>query len=165
MDLSNSSQDGALVMDDVYASTATTPLLERVSFLVHRVNAQMLRICNPHFQKWGVDLVTSRMMVALLENHAMTAGEIVQLMALPQSTISHQLKRLEKLGYITRESGEADSRIVIARLTDAGREVAREANALSREIIAQMLQSISDKDAQTIGGGLKEMDKALAAMR
>lgn len=44
------------------------PLLERDSFLVHRFNAQMLRVCDPHFQKWGVDLVASRMMVALLEN-------------------------------------------------------------------------------------------------
>lgn len=144
---------------------AVTPLLERVSFLVHRVNAQMLRICNPHFQKWGVDLVTSRMMVALLENGSLTAGEIVQLMALPQSTISHQLKRLEKLGYITRESGEADSRIVIARLTSEGRKIAREANALSREVVAQMLHEISDRDAENIRSSLKQMDRALAAMR
>lgn len=143
----------------------STPLLERVSFLVHRVNAQMLRICNPHFQKWGVDLVTSRMMVALLESDSLTAGEIVKLMALPQSTISHQLKRLEKLGYITRENSPSDSRIVIARLTRQGREIANEANKLSRQVVTQMLQSIPEQDARLVRTSLKEMDKALESMR
>lgn len=153
------------VVDGAAQPSASPPLLERVSFLVHRVNAQMLRVCNPHFQKWGVDLVTSRMMVALLENETLSAGEIVKLMALPQSTISHQLKRLEKLGYITRENSAADSRIVIAKLTDKGRLIAIEANALSRRVVNQMLQSIAGDDAQTIRIGLKEMDKALASMR
>jgi DNA-binding transcriptional ArsR family regulator len=75
-------------------------LADRISFLMHRINAQMQRICNPRFERWGVDLVTSRMLVALLERGQMSSGDIVRLMALPQSTISHQLKRLEALGYV-----------------------------------------------------------------
>lgn len=155
----------AAEIDGVYGKVPTVPLLERVSFLVHRVNAQMLRVCNPHFLKWGVDLVTSRMMVALLESDALTAGEIVKLMALPQSTISHQLKRLEKLGYITRESSQGDSRIVIAKLTEQGRQIADEANRLSRQVVSRMLESIPQEDARLIRAGLKEMDRALESMR
>lgn len=86
-------------------------------------------------------------------------------MALPQSTISHQFKRLGRLGYITREKGAADSRIVIARLTGQGRLIADETNQLSRKVVTQMLQSIGDDDAQTIRSGLKEMDRVLASMR
>lgn len=165
MVLDKATEMDAVTVDSEDGSAPVVPLLERVSFLVHRVNAQMLRVCNPHFQKWGVDLVTSRMMVALLENDGLTAGDIVKLMALPQSTISHQLKRLERLGYITRENSAADSRIVIARLTDQGRLIADEANKLSRKVVTQMLQSIGDEEAQTIRSGLREMDKALASMR
>ena len=165
MILEKSTEQGVATVDRADTQAPLAPLLERVSFLVHRVNAQMLRVCNPHFQKWGVDLVTSRMMVALLENEGLTAGDIVKLMALPQSTISHQLKRLERLGYITRENSTADSRIVIAQLTEQGRLIADEANKLSRQVVTQMLHSIADDDAQTIRAGLKEMDKALASMR
>lgn len=165
MVLDKATEMDAATVDSGEEQASMKPLLERVSFLVHRVNAQMLRVCNPHFQKWGVDLVTSRMMVALLENDGLTAGDIVKLMALPQSTISHQLKRLERLDYITRENSAQDSRIIIAKLTEQGRLVADEANKLSRKVVTRMLQSIGDDEAQIIRSGLKEMDKALASIR
>ncbi|BBE35644.1 MarR family winged helix-turn-helix transcriptional regulator [Sphingosinicella microcystinivorans] len=141
------------------------PILNRVSFMMHRINAHMLRICNPYFQDWGVDLVTSRMLVALLERGPMSAGEIVRIMALPQSTISHQIKRLEKLGYLTRTAGSQDSRIVIAELTDHGRDIANQANALSRRVTDTLLQAIGDDEVETVRAALKRVDQALEAMR
>lgn len=141
------------------------PLLNRISFLMHRVNAHMLRICNPYFQEWGVDLVTSRMMVALLEHGTLSAGEIVRIMALPQSTISHQIKRLEKLGYLTRSAGEKDSRMIIAELTDRGHEVAKAANALSRRVTDELLRAIGEDEVEIVRAALKRVDDALEVMR
>ena len=92
-------------MSEETATTALPPLMDRISFLTHRLNALMARACNPYFQVWGVDLVMSRMMVVMLEHGPLPAGEIVRIMALPQSTVSHQIKRLEKLGYVEREQG------------------------------------------------------------
>jgi MarR family transcriptional regulator, organic hydroperoxide resistance regulator len=141
------------------------PLLNRISFMMHRINAHMMRICNPYFQEWGVDLVTSRMMVALLENGPLSAGEIVRIMALPQSTISHQIKRLEKLGYLSRSAGEVDSRMVIAELTDRGREVAMAANALSRRVTDELLAAIGEDDITVVRAALKRVDHSLESMR
>jgi len=140
------------------------PLAERISFLVHRVSAHMARISNPWFQEAGVDLVTSRMIVLLAERGELTAGEIVKVMALPQSTISHQLKRLEGLGYLTREVGSEDSRIVIARLTPQGIEVARRSNALSREVVDELVSAIGEDDLPIVRAALKRADAALEAM-
>ena len=53
-----------------------------------------------------VDIDLARMVAVLDQQGDMTAGEIVRVMALPQSTISHRLKRLESLGYI-RHAGRA----------------------------------------------------------
>lgn len=141
------------------------PLLNRISFMMHRINAHMMRVCNPYFQEWGVDLVTSRMMVALLEKGPLSAGEIVRIMALPQSTISHQIKRLEKLGYLQRAAGETDSRMVIADLTERGREVAVAANALSRRVTDELLKAIGDEDIAVVRAALKRVDQALEAIR
>jgi DNA-binding MarR family transcriptional regulator len=143
---------------------ALPPLAERISFLVHRVGAHMARISNPWFQEAGVDLVTSRMIVLLAERGELTAGEIVKVMALPQSTISHQLKRLEGLGYLTREVGPDDSRIVIARLTPQGVEVARRSNALSREVVGALVAAIGEDDLPTVRAALKRADAALEAL-
>lgn len=143
---------------------ALPPLAERISFLVHRVGAHMARISNPWFQEAGVDLVTSRMIVLLAERGELTAGEIVKVMALPQSTISHQLKRLEGLGYLTREVGAEDSRIVIARLTPQGVEVARRSNELSREVVGALVSAIGEDDLPIVRAALKRADAALEAM-
>jgi DNA-binding MarR family transcriptional regulator len=140
------------------------PLQDRISFLMHRINAQMHRICNPRFERWGVDLVTSRMLVALLERGPMSSGEIVRTMALPQSTISHQVKRLEALGYVGRSTDPVDSRIVIATLTKAGREVAMAANELSRSVTDALLDAIGDGDVEPIRAALKRMDQALEVL-
>jgi DNA-binding MarR family transcriptional regulator len=140
------------------------PLQDRISFLMHRINAQMLRICNPRFDHWGVDLVTSRMLVAMLERGPMSSGDIVRTMALPQSTISHQVKRLEALGYVARSTDSVDSRIVIATLTEAGREVATAANDLSRSVTDILLDAIGDTDVEMVRAALKRMDQALETL-
>lgn len=137
-------------------------LLDRISFLVHRINAHLLRTTNPLLKRWGVDLTESRLLVALLENGPMPAGEIVRIMALPQSTISHQVKRLEKAGYVTRNPGDNDSRIVIADLTDKGRVVANEANAHSRDVTDQVLAAIGANEVELVRAALKRIDAALA---
>ncbi len=152
-------------MSDEPSNGQLPPLLNRISFMMHRINAHMLRICNPYFQEWGVDLVTSRMMVALLEHGALSAGEIVRIMAMPQSTISHQIKRLEKLGYLTRSAGETDSRMVIAELTPRGREVAHAANVLSRRVTDELLNAIGEEDIRLVRAALKRVDAALDGIR
>lgn len=143
---------------------AMPALVDRMSFMIYRIGEHMARICNPWFQEWGLDLVTSRMMVALLERETMTAGEIVKIMALPQSTISHQLKRLEGLGYLTRTVGADDSRIVVARLTERGLDVAQRSNQLSRTVVTQLVSAIGDDDLDRVRAALKRADVALEAM-
>jgi MarR family transcriptional regulator, organic hydroperoxide resistance regulator len=145
--------------------TNLPPLLERTSFLIHRVNALMMRACNPYFQQWNVDLVMSRMMVVILEEGPIPAGRIVEIMALPQSTISHQIKRLEKLGYVKREQGKQDSRMVIASLTPQGKDVATQANNLSRQMLDQLYGAIGDEDYEILRQALKRADGALQGFK
>lgn len=141
------------------------PIEERYSFLMHRINAHLARICNPMFRHWQVDIDMARMLVVLKQEGDMAAGEIVRFMALPQSTISHQLKRLEKLGYVERSIGARDSRVMVASLTARGREVAAESNELSRKVTSAMVAAIAHMDGAAVRSALKTMDKALAELR
>ncbi len=141
------------------------PLIERISFLVHRVNAHLLRVTNPLLKKWSIDLTESRLLVALLEGGPMSAGDLVAIMALPQSTVSHQTKRLEKLGYVKRSSGIRDSRVVVASLTDKGREVAMEANELSRTVSEQIRQAIGPVELELVRSSLQRVDDVLDPRR
>ena len=138
------------------------PLQDRISFLMHRINAHLARMTNPMLVRWGVDLTESRLMVALLENGEMSAGEVVSMMALPQSTVSHQLKRLERLGYITRQPAAKDQRRIIAKLTKEGRSVAQESNEHSKDVTDALYFAIGEGEVDGVREALKRVDKTLA---
>jgi len=145
------------------AASPSPPLEDRITFLVHRINAHLMRVTNPKLKDWKVDLTESRLLVALLEKGPRTAGDIVRIMALPQSTISHQVKRLETLGYLSRTTGEADSRVVMVALTDAGREVALQANEHSRGIALRLLDAIGPDDVERVRAAMKRVDSILSS--
>jgi DNA-binding MarR family transcriptional regulator len=139
------------------------PLLERISFLIHRINAHLMRHMNPKLKDWGIDLTESRLLVALLDLGPLSAGELVRIMALPQSTVSHQMKRLEKRGYVSRTPDAADSRVVIASLTDAGHAIALQAEEYSRIMATQFAEAIgSDSELELVRAAMKRIDQALA---
>ena len=138
------------------------PLIDRVSFLVHRINAHLLRVTNPLLRKWRIDLIESRLLAVLFERGPLSAGEIVAIMALPQSTVSHQTKRLEKIGYVSRASGKQDSRMVITALTELGREIASEGSEISRTVTDQIREAIGDGELELVRASLKRVDAMLA---
>lgn len=137
------------------------PVYERLSFRVHQVNAQLARICNPLFRQYGVDLISSRILVLILELGSVRVGDLVDHMVLPQSTISHQIQRLEKLGYVLRDRRGEDQRIVTVTLTPTGRLVADACEKLSLSVYAMMVEGMDESILELMG---KELEKMLARL-
>jgi DNA-binding MarR family transcriptional regulator len=117
------------------------------------------------FRRWGVDIDLARMLALLDQQGAMAAGDIVRVMALPQSTISHQLKRLETLGYVVRAASQRDSRMIIVSLTTVGGRVARESNGLSREVSELLDSALAGLDRHVFSTALTRIDEQLAELR
>ena len=122
------------------------PLEDRVSFLTHRINAKLQQLCNPVIAPYQLDLYSSRIIVAIAEKGPMKVGELVDLMALPQSTMSHQLKRLEKDGYVLRNRSDIDNRTVVITLTPKGASVAETCNRLSDVIMTSVSEELSEEE-------------------
>lgn len=133
------------------------PVYGRVSFAIHQLGAQMARICNPLFRKYGVDVLTTRILVLVLEREAMAIGDMVKLLCLPQSTISHQVKRLEGMRYLARTRDARDRRVVSVMLTATGQLVAEACNALSVEVYRMMVGDMPDDQVETIRADLAAM--------
>lgn len=136
-------QKGSASRGNRHARRPLPPLSKRVTFLIHRINARLAQAANPVFRRHDLDLYSSRILVALLEQSAMTVGDLVELMVLPQSTISHQLRRLEAAGLIRRRRRASDNRSVSVTLTPLGKAVSKECNDLSRDIYAVMVGTLS----------------------
>lgn len=142
---------------------ATPPLEQRPTFLVHRINARLQQICNPVMARHALDLYSSRILVALGERGTMSVGALVELMALPQSTISHQLKRLERQGYLTRTRSARDNRSVELALTPRGREVAAICDRLSHAVLAPVVETLSAEERAMLVSLLQRMFDALGS--
>ncbi len=136
---------------------ALPPLEERTTFLIHRFNAKLAQACQPVFAAFHLDLYSSRILVALAQHEMLTVGGLVELMALPQSTISHQLKRLERSGLIERTRAPNDNRTVEVRLTPRGQTVAKTCNELSREIYFAAVRTFSDEEIALLNSFLKRL--------
>jgi len=137
------------------------PLEERVSFLTHRINAQLQQVCNPLIADHKLDLYSSRIIVAIAEKGPLKVGELVDLMALPQSTMSHQLKRMERDDYVRRTRSETDNRTVVITLTQKGADVAEICNGLSDVIMTNVSKELSPAEIELLSSLLQRVFASL----
>jgi DNA-binding MarR family transcriptional regulator len=142
-------------------SRSRRPLENRVSFLTHRINARLQQLSNPILAPLQLDLYSSRIIVALAERGPMKVGQLVDLMALPQSTMSHQLKRMEKDGYVQRTRSDLDNRTVVITLTDKGAIVSETCNKWSDQVITSISQELSDVEIELVSSLLQRVFKSL----
>ncbi len=142
----------------------TPPVSERPTFLVHRINAILATICNPVFSEYDVDLLSSRILAVISERKNPKMGDIVDIMVLPQSTISHQVKRLEKMGLVTRTRRAEDNRSVAVTLTEKGVETARICSLQSQLIYAELSKIFEAEELETMHELLAKMFAGLEQM-
>lgn len=137
------------------------PLDQRISFLAHRINARLNHLCNPLISPHKLDLFSSRIIVAIAEKGPMKIGELVEFIALPQSTISHQIKRLERDNHVRRTRSETDNRTVVITLTPLGEEVAEKCNQLSDMILENISGALSQEEIDVLTNLMTRVYEAL----
>lgn len=76
--------------------------------------AAMLRSMNLHP---GQELL----LMQLFDRDGQTQSELLDSVGLDHSTVSKSLRRMQEAGLLTREPAEHDRRVLVVRLTDAGR--------------------------------------------
>lgn len=96
-------------------------LHETFPFLLNRIAARVTDAVNREFRPLGLNVFGARVLILLFLDDARTVGELAERAALDQSTLSHILRRLEGLGYLSKERQEHDNRSVMVSLTQKGR--------------------------------------------
>ncbi|MFF0838296.1 MULTISPECIES: MarR family winged helix-turn-helix transcriptional regulator [unclassified Streptomyces] len=112
-------------------STARDGSLSYAVFQLARAHrghaAAMLRAMNLHP---GQELL----LMQLFDRDGQTQSELLDSVGLDHSTVSKSLRRMQEAGLLTREPAEHDRRVMVVRLTDAGRAM--------REPIADMWRAL-----------------------
>lgn len=130
-------------------SSGDDPLaLDRqVCFALAVANRAVLAVYRPILDRLGLTHPQYLVMLALWERAPMTVKDIGRVLQLDSPTLSPLLKRLEALGFLTRERSTVDERQLVVDLTDKGRSLRRDAEAVPGEVVEALGVDIAELEA------------------
>ena len=111
----------------------------------------------------GVSMAQFHIAVTLQRNGVMTMGRLADLLGVSLSNASGLIDRLEERGFVERTRVPEDRRIVMVRVTDAGARLIEENDALSDELMRDVLSRLSPEELPTIARATAGVRTALEA--
>ncbi len=123
-------------------------LEQQLCFAVYSAAHAFNRAYKPLLDSLGLTYPQYIVMMVLWERNGQTVKEIGAKLDLDSGTLSPLLKRLEKLGMITRTRDENDERQVVISLTEQGKATRRQA-----------LDKIAPAIGHLVGCGVDDMNE------
>jgi DNA-binding MarR family transcriptional regulator len=137
-------------------------LADFLCFAVYSANLTFGKVYQPLLESLGLTYTQYITVVALYEEDNQTVGGLGQKLFLESNTLTPILKKLEGMGYVTRERDSADERQVLVNLTGEGRAL-RE-RAFSADLAAACDLSMAEF-AQVRESVLKLRDNMAKSLR
>jgi DNA-binding MarR family transcriptional regulator len=152
-------------MTTPHVHEGTTDLLaleNQVCFALVVASRSVLSLYRPVLEPLGLTHPQYLVMLALWSEDGRSVGTLASTLALEPATLSPLLKRLESAGLVVRRRSTTDERVLVIGLTDAGRALRSEAEAIPQRIAASLgmdpaqlaslrsaLQTVTDAAAAT----------------
>jgi DNA-binding MarR family transcriptional regulator len=102
-------------------SGSVSKLAEFLCFAIYSANLTINRAYKPLLDKLGLTYPQYLVLAALYDQDEQTVGSLGEKLFLDSSTLTPLLKRMERVGYLTRQRDPKDERQVRIRLTPRGR--------------------------------------------
>jgi DNA-binding MarR family transcriptional regulator len=122
-------------------------------FSVYSANLAFNRVYKPLLDELGLTYPQFIALVALWGQDDMTVSGLGQKLYLDSSTLTPLLKRLEAMGYVSRQRDRADERQVRIALTEAGRQLRERGFACRARLIEAT--GCTAEDLATLKKGVK----------
>lgn len=143
-----SSYRGTSTIDDV-TSTATPPddllaLDRQVCFALAVAARRVIALYRPVLEAMELTHPQYLVMLALWEQQPQRVSDLARRLSLEPPTLSPLLKRLEAIGYVTRERDPSDERALQVRLTRRGAAQRRRAEKVPPAIVDQLGMTVTE---------------------
>jgi DNA-binding MarR family transcriptional regulator len=100
--------------------------------------------------------------IALGPDGAQSMGRLSEILALEISTLTRNLRALEKAGLVEIGRSDADRRVRVARLTDAGKTRLAEALPLWKQAHGEIVAALGSETADALHAALDAASLAMA---
>lgn len=97
-----------------------------------------------------------RVLALLAMNPEISQRELTFLLGLSRQALAELLAKLEGKGFVERSQSDADRRVVLVKLTDAGREAAQKIDERMQEP-SHMLDALTDEEAANLADYLERI--------
>lgn len=144
------------------AATKDLRLEQQLCFAVYSAAHAFNRFYKPLLAQLGITYPQYLVLLVLWETDGVSLSAIGEKLLLDSGTLTPVLKRLEGLGYVTRQRAEHDERQIVVRLTDTGRAQKAIAEGFPSQIAAAAECSSEELDIlrRTLVGLRNDLDKA-----
>ncbi|GAA2748612.1 MarR family winged helix-turn-helix transcriptional regulator [Amnibacterium kyonggiense] len=110
----------------------------QVCFALAATSRSVIGLYRPVLEPLGLTHPQYLVMLALWERSPRTARDIADALYLEPPTLSPLLKRLEAIGYLTRERNPENERELQVELTERGRALRRQAEEVPGRIVERL---------------------------
>ncbi len=126
-----------------------------------RIAREHRKIVEKRICSLGIHPSQHLFLMYLSKHGACTQNSIAEAMEVSASTVAVSLKKLEKGGYIEKQSSPADCRSNRIVLTTKGEEVVRQSKCLFEEVDRQMFESVTEEQQEQLHGYMDQILKNL----
>ncbi|MEM7429147.1 MAG: MarR family transcriptional regulator [Pseudomonadota bacterium] len=104
----------------------------------------------PDFDREAVGPGGGIVLMTLADTGRISQNELTKRVARDKSQMTRMIRSLETKGLVAREASSDDGRVSLIRLTPKGVEIADELMQTVAEVIAEILEPISDREKATL---------------
>lgn len=115
-------------------------LENQLCFPVYAASRLIIREYQPHLEKMGITYPQYLVLMILWDADNIPVSDIAGKLILKTNTVTPLLKRMEKLGIVTRKRSGNDERKVLIRLTEKGRQLQETASDIPEFLVGQLLE-------------------------
>lgn len=116
----------------------------QVCFALSVASRNVIGLYRPLLKPYGLTHPQYLVLLALWEHAPRSVKSLTELLCAEAATLSPLLKRLEALGYVTRERNRSDERVVVVDLTDSGRALRAEAERIPYQVVERLGMAVSE---------------------
>jgi DNA-binding MarR family transcriptional regulator len=131
-------------MSDAVDTTNPLALEQQVCFALSVAARSVVAAYRPLLEPMGLTHPQYLVMLALWQHAPLSVRRLSELLQLDPGTLSPLLKRLEAIGYLRRERNRADERSLAVTLTEAGRDLRRQAEQIPPAVVQRLGMPIEE---------------------
>ena len=124
-------------------------LKNQLCFPLYACSRKIVSSYTPYLKPLGLTYTQYLVIMVLWEHETLSVGQLGSILHLDAGTLTPLLKRLEKVGYVTRERSRADERITVIGITDEGNRLKERCKDIPLKLSSGR-STLSQKDAKEL---------------